>query len=484
MKTIDKLMLKSFMGPMVLSFFIVMFVLLMNFMWMYIDQLVGKGLALSVILELMMYSMVTFMPMGLPLATLFGSIMTLGNLGEHYELLAMKSAGMSLMRILRPLMIVVGLIAVGSFFVANNLVPYAMKQMNAMMYDIKQQKQTIDFKDGVFFNTIDNMTIRVGKQTGENKLLTDILIYDNRSYDGNMSVTLADSGYIKMSDDRRYLLVSLYNGVMYDQTRNRQWYENNALTRNYFNEQNAVISLAGFDFSRTDTELFTGSTTMNVVQLKHDIDSLRVIVNTGTMISYQPLFNNYLFYRDITLMTDSLKAGSPHVIPTFTRDSINKLDTRSKQQLWQNALNTAESSRGAFTFDEEQLKRNMTQLYNNQINWHNKVSLPVSIMIFFLIGAALGAIIRKGGLGVPVVVSVIFFVIYYIISITGKKMAQEGTLTAFQGMWLSSFILLPLAIFLTYKATNDSNLFNAEWYIYRYRELKGFVKRIFKRQTA
>lgn len=480
MKTIDKLMLKSFLGPMVLSFFIVMFVLLMNFMWKFIDELVGKGLGLGVIFELMMYVTITVIPMGLPLATLFGSIMTLGNLGENYELLAMKSAGMSLMRILQPLLIVVGFVAVGSFFIANNLVPFSMKQMNALMYDIKQQKQTIDFKDGIFFNTIDNMAIRVGRQTGENKLLTDILIYDNRQYDGNMSVTLADSGYIKISDDKKFLLVTLHNGVMYDQTRNYRWHDNNALTRNYFTEQNAVISLAGFDFARTDTELFTGSATMNVMQLKQNIDSLREVVKEGTLVSYEPLFNNYIFHRDNTVMTDSLRKETPHLHPVMTIDSINKLDVRARQQLWRNALSAAESSRGAFSFDERQLKLNVTQLYNDQVSWHEKVSLPVSIVIFFLIGAALGAIIRKGGLGMPVVVSVIFFVLYYIINLAGKRMAQEGTLTAFQGMWLSVFILLPLAIFLIYKATNDSNLFNAEWYIYRYRELKGFVNRIFK----
>ena len=216
MKTVHKFILKSYLGPMVLTFFIVMFVLIMQFMWRYIDELVGKGLDTSVIFELMMYAAATLIPMGLPLATLLAAIMTMGNLGENYELLALKSAGMSLPRIMKPLTIVIGIIAVASFFVANNLVPYSTKKIYALIYDIRQQKQSIEFKDGIFFNGIDNMSIRVDKQHPETKLLTDILIYDTRDLNGNMTTTLADSGYIRLSDDKKYLLVTLYNGQTYE----------------------------------------------------------------------------------------------------------------------------------------------------------------------------------------------------------------------------------------------------------------------------
>lgn len=202
MKTVHKLILKSYLGPMILTFFIVMFVLIMQFMWRYIDELVGKGLDMSVIGELMFWAAMTLIPMGLPLATLLAAIMTLGNLGENYELLALKSAGISLPRILRPLIIVVGAISISSFFVANNLVPYATKKIYALLYDIRQQKQSIEFKDGIFFNGIDNMSIRVGEQNPKTKLLTDILIYDTRDPEGNMTTTVADSGYITLSDDK------------------------------------------------------------------------------------------------------------------------------------------------------------------------------------------------------------------------------------------------------------------------------------------
>ncbi len=489
MKTVDRLMLRSFLGPMAMSMAIVMFVLLMNFLWLNIDDLVGKGLQLSVIFELVGYMLITLIPMGLPLSAMLGAIMTMGNLGENYELLALKSAGMSLMKILRPLIIVTGLIAVGSFFVANNLVPMAFQKSRAMLYDIRNQKQVLDFKDGIFFTDIEGMTIRVGRQTGEDKLLRDVLIYDNtdKSRSGAMSTILADSGYIKLSDDKRHLVVTLYSGVMYEVNRNtarNQWYENSTLSRNFFSEQLIVNSLEGYAMERSDEDIFSSGRTKKISTLQKDIDSLQVIVNRNVTATSQPLFDNYIFEHDLTLMIDSLRAESPHVNPVNLLDSLPLLDVREKQRIWRSAYNTAQNSRRTGSLDETQLKVSLDDLYVHEIGWHEKVSLPVSIMIFFLIGAAFGAIIRKGGLGMPVVVSVIFFVVYYMITTSGGKMAREGTLTAFQGVWLSTFILLPLAMFLIYKATNDSNLFNAEWYIYRYRDIKKFVKRIINRNDT
>ncbi len=490
MKTVDKLMLKSYLGPMAMALAIVMFVLLMNFLWLHIDDLVGKGLQAGVIVELIGYTLITLVPMGLPLATLFGAIMTMGNLGENYELLALKSAGMSLMRILRPLTIVTALIAVASFYIANNLVPLSYQKSRTMLFDITNQKQVLEFKDGIFFTDLENMTIRVGSQTGEDKLLRDVLIYDNtdQSRNGTMSTVLADSGYIKLSDDKKHMVVTLFNGVMYETNRNTardEWYENSKLSRNFFKEEFIVNSLEGYAMERSDEEIFTSGKTKKISTLQKDIDSLQVIVNRNVAAATQPLFEEYIFQHDRTLMVDSLRATNTHVNPTRLFDSLPSLDVREKQKIWRSAYITAQNSRRATSWDEGNLKDSLDDLYVHEIGWHEKVSLPVSIMIFFLIGAAFGAIIRKGGLGMPVVVSVIFFVVYYMITTSGGKMAREGTLTAFQGVWLSTFVLLPLAIFLIYKATNDSNLFNAEWYIYRYRDIKKFVNRIInKNDTA
>lgn len=482
MKTVDRLMLKSYLGPMVMAFAIVMFVLLMNFLWKFIEDLVGKGLQIDVIFELMGYSLITLAPAGLPLATLFGAIMTMGNLGENYELLAMKSAGMSLMRILRPLLIVTGVVSVMSFFIANNLVPYAYQQMSALLWDIKKQKQTLEFKDGIFYTALDNMSIRVGRQEGERKLLRDVLIYDNSDKEnkGAMTTILADSGYIKLSDDKRNLVVTLYNGVAYEVNRNasrNDWYENSKLSRTFFTEQFVMNSVEGYAMERMDVDMFASGRTKKISELQQNIDSMKIVVQRNAASASRPLFEDFVFQNDRTIMVDSLRAVSPHVNPVNLLDSLKHLDVREKQKIWQAATSAAQNSR-RISYDEGPLKTALNELYTHQIGWHEKVSLPVSIMIFFLIGAALGAIIRKGGLGMPVVVSVVFFVIYYVINLFGNKLAREGTLTAFQGTWISTFILLPLAVFLIYKATNDSNLFNAEWYIYRYRAIRKFIKKL------
>ncbi len=467
MKTIHKLVLKSYLGPMVLTFFIVMFVLMMNVVWRYIDELVGKGLSAGIIIELMTYFMANMIPMGLPLSMLLAAIMTMGNLGENYELLAMKSAGMSLVQITKPLIILVSIVAVGSFFIGNNLVPAANKKLYSTLYDIRQQKQALEFQDGLFFNGIDNMSIRVGHQEPDTHLLHDVLIYDNRSTKGDMNTIVADSGYIRLSDDKRYLLVTLFHGETYEQTRNNQWYNKSNLRHHTFDLQKQVIPMEGFAMGRSDADLFSNSQTKNISELQHDIDSLEIKVNDATTSSYEPLLKEQIFSRDASVLPqpDSLRIDKSRFRDLNLQDSLAKLSLRDKEKIWDQARGTAKNSRNVFSsFDESMAKNTLNQLYRSQVEWHKKLSLPVSIIIFFLIGAPLGAIIRRGGLGMPVVVSVIFFVIYYIISLSGEKMAKEGTWDAVYGMWLSTFILSPIAIYLTYKATNDSALLDTDWY--------------------
>lgn len=481
MKTIHRLVLKSYLGPMILTFFIVMFVLMMNFVWRYIDDLVGKGLSAGIIIELMSYAMVNMIPMGLPLAMLLAAIMTMGNLGENYELLAMKSAGMSLPRIMKPLIYLVTLVAIGSFFVINNLVPYANKKMYSTMYDIKQQKQTIEFQDGLFFNGIKDMSIRVGHQAPETGLLTDVLIYDNQARNGNMTTTVADSGYINLSDDKRYLLVTLFHGERYEQTRNTQWYSKSSLNHYIFDQYKSSFPVDGFSMERSDADNFNNSTTKNIRELQHEIDSLEVQVNSATTRSYEPLLKEQLFSKDPTVMIlpDSLIVDRSGFRRIDALDSIARLGVREKDKLWSQARTHAKSSRNMFSFDETQAKDALNKLYRSKVEWHRKISLPVSIMIFFLIGAPLGAIIRKGGLGMPIVISVIFFVFYYIISISGEKMAKEGSWEALYGMWISTFILTPIAVYLTYKATNDSGLLDVDWYVGKWKKGTEKVRLLF-----
>lgn len=479
LKTIHRLVIKAYLGPLVLTFCIVTFVLMMNFVWRYIDELVGKGLDAGIIIELISYATINMIPMGMPLAMLFAAIMTLGNLGENYELLAMKSAGMSLMQILKPLIILVIFMSIGSFFVVNNLVPFANKKMTSIIIDIRRQKKVLEFQDGLFFNGIDeNLSIRVEHQDPETGLLNNILIYDNRSTTGNMTTTLAESGYIRLSDDKKFLLLTLYNGDNYQLTRNSNWYTKNGVRHDKFKMQDMTIPMEGFAFQRSDNSgMIGGSQTKNIVELQHDIDSLDIKVAEATSQSYKPLFQDNIFNRDIQVLhlPDSLRKDKTGYVDVALLDSLSKLSVRDREQIWNTAYSNALNSRNAFTFDESSAKNALNQLYRSKNDWHRKLSIPFSVLIFFLIGAPLGAIIRKGGLGTPVVISVAFFVFYYIISLNGEKAAKEGVWSSFAGIWLSSFILTPIAIYLMIKATNDSSLLDTDWYYNKFKLLEEKV---------
>lgn len=458
-----------------MTFFIVTFVLMMNFVWRFIEDLTGKGLSADVILELIFYATINMIPLGLPLAMLLAGIMTMGNMGENFELQAMKSAGMSLMRIMQPLIIVTFIISIASFFLVNNLVPYAYKRSMIILSDIKRQKQVLEFKDGLFFNGIhEDMSIRVEHQDPETGLLHNVLIYDSRSQGGNMTTTMAEKGYIRLSDDKKFLLVTLYNGDNYQQTRNSRWYTKNTLRHDKFDVQDMTIRMEGFDFQQSDNTMVNSSQAKNIVQLQRAIDSLDVTVAEAVARSYDPLLKDNIFINDIQVLQlpDSLKIDKSQYKDTYLLDSLKKLTVRERSEIWKTAKTMAHNSRQSFSYDEGSAKDGLNQLYRSKNDWHKKLSLPFSVIIFFMIGAPLGAIIRKGGMGTPIVISVVFFVIYYVISLSGEKMAKEGTWSSFSGIWISSFILTPIAIYLMIKATNDSSLLDTDWYDAQYKKIK------------
>jgi lipopolysaccharide export system permease protein len=460
------------------SFFIVMFVLMMNFVWRYIDELIGKGLSAGVVVELLIYASFNMISMGFPLATLFAAIMTMGNLGENYELLALKSAGVSLPRIMFSLFIVTIGMATASFFVTNDLVPYSNLKMYSIMYDVREQKQKIEFRDGQFFNGVEDMSIRVERQDPGTGLLRNVLIYSTETNGGNagdMSVTVADSGYIRLTDDRRFLEATLFGGENYRLTRGRGWFNENTSDNTSFEVQHSLERTPGYEFTRTDENLFSNNaSTKNVVQLRADIDSLDREVTLATTRTYRPLLHDYLFSRDTMVVStgDEARESLDGRRPALLTDSIEGMTNEQKNILYGNAERSASNSRGVITFDETMTKDALNQLYRSEIEWHKKWSLPVAVIVFFLIGAPLGAIIRKGGLGMPIVISVAFFVLYYVISIMGEKFAKEGTWPAVWGVWMPTLVLLPIAVYLTYKATNDSGLLNTEWYIIQYQKFK------------
>lgn len=482
MKKIYKLVLKSYLGPLVATFFIVQFVLMMNFVWRYIDELTGKGLDVSTIAELLACATANMIPLGLPLSMLLSAIMAMGNLGEHFELLAMKSAGMSLPRILRPLIILVGCIAIGGFFITNNLVPAANKRMYEILYDIREQRQDMDFQDGMFFNGLPNMSIRVGHQDDKTKLVTDVVIFDTRATNGDMTTTIADSGYISLSDDKSFLYVTLYNGDTYEHSRNIRWYDNNTLRHHSFEVQQGTFPVSNVSGDASMSKKFTESKTRNMSGLQELSDSLQTMIADAQAASYAPLFKERIFPRDSSILGgDSIRFDKSAFKPVNFYDSISNLSIRQRAKIFSNATSSARMSRGAYSFDEQTSKIAITQYYRSENEWHRMLTMSISIIIFFLIGAPLGAIIRKGGLGTPIVISVIFFVFYYVISVSGEKMSSEGTWAALYGMWLPIAVLTPIAIYLTRQATNDSSLLDVDWYDGRIRKYWGKLRRKLKR---
>ncbi|MBR5818902.1 MAG: LptF/LptG family permease [Alistipes sp.] len=475
MKKIHKLVLKAYLGPLLAVFFIVQFILMMNFVWRYIDELTGKGLAASTIAELLICGSINMIPLGLPLAMLLSAIMTMGNLGENFELLAMKSAGLSLMRILRPLIVVTMMVSVGSFFVQNNLVPYSNQRMYDILYDIKEQRQELKFQDGVFFNGLPDMSIRVGHQDPQTGLLTDVLIYDTREANGNMTTTLADSGYIHMSADKTFLYVTLFNGRTYEHTRNSQWYDRNTMRQHEFSRQDGSFPIEKITNSSSSRQ-YSESQTRNMVELEELMDSLHILIDRSTMSAYEPLLKQQIFVRDTTIIPNPDTLIDRSGYRAFNHyDSLPNLSMRSRAKVISSAASAARTAQSAYTFDEHSSKVAITQLYRAETEWHRKLTLPISILLFFMIGAPLGAIIKKGGLGLPIVISVIFFVFYYVVSTSGEKMAKEGTWESLYGMWLPVVVLTPISIYLTYKATDDSSLLDMDWYDVRIRRMRSAI---------
>ncbi len=434
----------------------------MQFLWMYIDVLVGKGLSMQVIFELIMYAAATLIQMALPLATLLAAIMTMGGLGENNELLALKAAGISLPRITRPLSALIILVSIGSFFLINNLTPYAYQKMNSLLSDIEKQNQEMEFKDGIFFDGIPKMSIRVDHQSPDNGLLTNVLIYDN-SNTKMMRTTVADSGYIRISKDRKYLEVTLYNGEVYEENRNYDWFNRNSLSHHLFSRQDMLLPISGFAMERSDMAAFsTRSEAKNIIELSHDIDSIRHSRDSLVDKFERTFTKNYIFK---TLSSHKDLDSLPRMVaPLKELPLIDTMSTEDRQKIFSAAKSLANDARNHVKYESKFPVYASNMLYRAQADYQEKIALPFSIMIFFLIGSALGAIIRKGGLGMPIVVSVIFFVIYFIISTMGEKFVKDGAMHPFIGMWLSSIILFPIAIFLTIKSTNDSALFNIEAY--------------------
>ncbi len=513
------------------TFFISLFVLLMQFLWKYIDDLVGKGLEASVVAELMLYASISLIPMALPLAILLASIMTFGNLGEKFELTAIKAAGISLQRTMRPLFFTTLAISLGAFYVANSLIPLANLKMSALLWSIKQQRPELSIKPHVFNNDIENFSIRISSKDPVTSMMYDFVVYNHTPPSGNggvgdnRTVIVADSGSMKMTEDNRYMIVTLYSGIMYEEQIEKKP-SNYPRRRDEFEKQVYVFNLSNFDFNRTDENLFKNNYQVkNVTELERSTDSLQYVFNRRAGEFYEDLvYNNYLkvsnhpekwfadsvranrayrgqgtmapqdlrnlsdmdermlmkdtaFMREDSIIrttiaqhTDSIMNTYFNINPDSVRivvdldsvyNSMSRNERRKLMETTKQYVNETQSIVSARYEDFAERRRTIAK-YRNA--WHQKFTLSFACMIFFFIGAPLGAIIRKGGFGLPIVVSIGVFIIYYMISTAGMKLARDGMWESWQGMWLSSFVILPFGVFLTYKATVDAPLFESDFW--------------------
>ncbi len=489
MKKLYKLTLKSFLGPFFLTFFIVVFVLLMQFLWKYIDDLVGKGLEIHVISELLMYTSASLVPMALPLAVLLASIMTYGNLAEYNELLALKSAGIPLSRIMAPVMVLTVVITISAFLFNNHVLPYTNLKFRSLLYDIQRQNPELQIKVGIFDNTLEGYSIRVDDRDLKTNLLTGIRIYDHTDRLGNIIVTVADSGYMRMTTDERFLVLTLYNGYSYTEMQ-KQKKKNRERSfphrRDKFQEQEMIIELVNFGLERTDENLFKSSyQMMNIDQLKYFEDSLKSEIRTG-QTSLKKTLARSSYYKQKEYLKKQNPAHDTTKNNTETKperkilnldSTLNTLDQNEKQRTMDQAINLARTTMNFINNTYVNVDNKERRLRKYQIEKHRKFTLSLACLFFFFIGAPLGAIIRKGGLGMPVVVSVVFFLLYYIISLTTEKFVRESVLSPFVGMWTSSFLIVPLGIFLTYKASTDSVIMNIETYFGFFKRIGEFFKR-------
>lgn len=481
MKKLHLLVIKSWLGPFIMTFFIALFILLMQFLWKYIDDLVGKGLEWYIIAELMFYASASLVPMALPLAILLSSLMTFGNLGEHLELAACKSSGISLQRVMFPLIIATALISVGAFYFANNVLPVSNLKMGTLLYDIQHQRPALNIKPGFFYSGIPNYVIKVKGKSEDGKSLDDILIYDHSDRQGNRKVIVADSGRMETTADERYMLLTLYDGHSYEEVepKNRRS-DTHPHQRSFFKSNTIRFDLSEFQLQHSDEAIFKNNYQMcNVNQLRDQTDTLYQKLTDRRKELGTSLVKNFGYWTMKKTNTETPNNDTlmrhipvdPDILANFNKDDVSNI--------LQTASNMARSNKMYVYASTQDHEGRIKMIRRYEIELHRKYTVSVACFILFFIGAPLGAIIRKGGLGMPAVVSIIFFVIYHSISMIGEKFVKQGGWDPFWGMWMASMILLPIGVFLTYKATRDSVILDMSTYLKPFQKISAFINKRF-----
>ena len=479
MKKLDQFILRSFIGPFFAILLVVIFILMMQFLWLYIDELVGKGLSFKVILEFLGWGSATLLPLSLPLATLLASMMTLGTLGENNELLAIKAAGISLQRVLIPLGAVCMVISVGAFFVSNDLIPVAYNNIYTLRDDIGKTKEEIKIPTRTFYNGIDGYILRVNERNDETGIMHGVMVYNHTGNKGNTSLTLADSAEMRMSKDKSYLTFVMYNGSNYEETNTKKYRDTTLqLQKIDFERQAIVIPLKNYAFQKSDSSRFNDQVkSMNLKQLNESQDSIGRLNAEGKIANIKTLGESRLIRYNSQLDT-SFKLQTP-----FVSEEINTWeDIDAEIKAYDRAKKNAEELQmNIGTFARERYHHTFI-LRLIDIEILKKFALSIACLIFFFIGAPLGALIRKGGLGTPAIISVLFFVAYWVIDISGVKLARDGAVSPFSGVFFSSYVLLPTGLYLSWKAINDSAIFNMDAIKSLFRKIKTKIMEMFKKK--
>lgn len=479
MKKLDSYLYKQFFPIFVGTFLICLLIVEMQFTWKHISDLVGKGIGLSVFAEFFLYSSASLVPMALPLAILLASLMTFGNLGENFELTAMKSAGISLFRIMLPLILFISIVCVGAFYFSDNILPKAQTKLWTLIFSLRQKSPELEIPTGEFYDGISGYHIYCEAKDGT--YLKNIMIYDFSRGFQNSNVTLADTGKIAFTADKKYLMITLLHGESFENLKGQKMsYSSTSIPyrRETFKEKEILLDF-NTAFNRYDESILKGEyISKNFKELLQTIDSVQVVVDSNSVALGKNLIaHNYLGRENF---------NTAHPLPKINNVRAQKFDSLfvkmtsiEKQRIVDETMDIVKRKKEANLYNSMSIDNDISKIRRHQIELHRKFTLSFACLIFFFIGAPLGAIIRKGGLGMPIVVSVVMFIVYYIIDNTGFKMAREVLWDTWQGMWLSSAVLLPVGIFLTYKAAKDSELFRNEAYLKIYQKIISAFKNIF-----
>jgi lipopolysaccharide export system permease protein len=474
-KIIYRYLVKKFVGPFALTFFLALLIIDMQFLWKYVDDLVGKGLEWYLILQLLFYVSATFVSLALALAVLLSSLMAFGNLGEKYEIVALKSAGISVLSLMKPLAFIALFVGLFSFWFSDNVVPAAYVKWRSMMYEIVQQKPTLSIDEGVFYDGIDGYVIRIGKKHRDNENIEDVLIYDHTRHFGNLSGTYAHRGKMTISPDKKYFIFNLYDGFLWDEGRSQ-----NSRNASYpyffahFDQQYMKMDISSFQMQDADESFFkdnSKSLKMNkIMDLVREKEQEMKDISEGVYMKYESNFFKEAMARDLSFDLPSSSGISYQ---------WKNLPPEWKDQVAFRAVNKASNTIGCLPHVDILSDLRAREIRESMMEYHQRMVLPFACLLFFFIGAPLGTIIRKGGIGIPLVITVVFFAFYFVISIFGEKVAKSGEWPVWAGMWFSTFITIPICIFLTYKATNDSAILSPDTYTHFFAKVRLFFKKIF-----